>query len=89
MLEERFSVNVQKKLKREHHDNVMKLVELVDSLRVNPIKKNSLRCKEPGYSETIFTISCLDYRILYEVDFNENVIIIQDIEKETQDFVKS
>lgn len=89
MLKERFSVNVQKKLKKEEKENILELLNFVNSLKNSPIKKNSLRCKEPGFSESIFTISYLDYRILYEVNFKENIILIQDITKEKMNFISN
>lgn len=89
MLRERLSVNVQKKLRKEEEEEVLEILNFINSLKNNPIKKNSLRCKEPGFSESIFTISYLDYRILYEVNFKENIILIQDITKEKMNFISN
>lgn len=56
-----------------------RLLDKIEELRINPFDKDTKRVE--GYSEKVFRARVGDYRILYEVDYQNNLLGIVKIDK--------
>lgn len=56
-----------------------RLLDKIEGLRINPFDKDTKRVE--GYSEKVFRARVGDYRILYEVDYQNNLLGIVKIDK--------
>lgn len=78
---ERFSVNSQKQIKKLEENMLVSFFGLIESLKKNPLPLEAVRCKDVGF-ENIFKIFLSKYALLYEILFEEGIILIYSIKKE-------
>lgn len=81
MLSERYSVLAQKELKKMDPFIAKKIMEEVDSIKLNPFRFDILRCKDKDYRECVFKVKIGDYCVLYEINLREKIILIHKISK--------
>ncbi|MGB2841982.1 MAG: type II toxin-antitoxin system RelE/ParE family toxin [Halobacteriota archaeon] len=78
MFNVRYSNRLQKFLKKADKVLVKRLIEKIEKLREDPIIHDT---KTVEGSKSLFRIRVGDYRILYEVDYRNNLIGIVKIDK--------
>ena len=81
MLDERYSIASQRKIKKMHYKDAMDIIDRVNSMRSSPFPRNAARCKDNEFRENVFELIHFGYRILYELNFEDNVILIHNIEE--------
>lgn len=82
MLEDRYSLISQRQLRKIKIDVAKSIIKKIDSMKKNPFPINAMRCKEDDFRESVLEVLHLGYRILYELDFNDNVLLVHRIEKD-------
>ncbi len=78
IFEIKYSRQAVKFLKSLDKKLVLRILSKIEKLRDEPIQHDS---KTVGYSEKLFRVRLGDYRILYEVDYKNDLIGIVRIEK--------
>lgn len=63
---------------------VLRILRKIEKLKEEPIQHDSKTVE--GYSEKLFRVRVGDYRILYEVDYKNNLIGIVKIEKRARTY---
>ncbi len=79
MLNVGYSHQSKKFLKTTQKTTTERILEEIEKLQVNPFPKDVKRVE--GYTEKLFRVRIGDYRILYEVNYEENLMGIIRIEK--------
>ncbi len=82
MFDIQYSRQVVKFLKSLDKTFVSRILTKIEKLKHNPISHDSKIVE--GYSEKLFWVRVGDYRILYEVDYNGNLIGIVKIDKRSR-----
>ena len=82
MFDIQYSRQVVKFLKSLDKTFVSRILTKIEKLKHNPISHDSEIVE--GYSEKLFWVRVGDYRILYEIDYNGNLIGIVKIEKRSR-----
>jgi len=75
----KYSRQAVKFLKSLDNELVLRILRKIEKLKEEPIQHDSKRVE--GYGEKLFRVRVGDYRILYEVDYKDNLIGIVKIEK--------
>ncbi|MCK4808185.1 MAG: type II toxin-antitoxin system RelE/ParE family toxin [Candidatus Aenigmarchaeota archaeon] len=68
----KFLKNLDKKL-------ILRILDKIDKLKEIPIEHDSKSVK--GYDEKLFRVRIGDYRVLYDVDYDNNMVGIVKIDK--------
>lgn len=84
MFDIKYSKQAVKFLKSLDKKLVLRILRKIDKLKDEPIGHDSKTVE--GYSEKLFRVRVGDYRILYEVDYKNNLIGIVKIEKRARAF---
>lgn len=84
MLEVKFSSKSRKFLRKIDSVNWKRLVEKIESLRKDPFPSDAKRVV--GRKEKTFRVRVGDYRILYVVFFDKNLLFISNIDKRPRVF---
>lgn len=79
MFDIKYSRQAVKFLKSLDKKLVLRILRKIEKLKEEPILHDSKTVE--GYSEKLFRVRVGDYRILYEVDYKNNLIGIVKIEK--------
>ncbi|MFW6231113.1 MAG: type II toxin-antitoxin system RelE family toxin [Nanoarchaeota archaeon] len=79
MFQVNFSKQAIKFLKNSNKELVSRLFSKIETLKKEPIGHDSKSVE--GFKEKLFRVRVGDYRILYEVDHNNNLIGIVKIDK--------
>ncbi len=79
MFDIKYSKQAVKFLKSLDKKLVLRILSKIEKLKEEPIQHDSKTVE--GYSEKLFRVRVGDYRILYEVDYKNNLIGIVKIEK--------
>lgn len=82
MFEIQYSRQAVKFLKSMDKTLVSRILKKIEKLKHDPISHDSKIVE--GYSEKLFRVRIGDYRILYEVDYNGNLIGIVKIDKRSR-----
>ena len=82
MFDIEYSKQAVKFLKSLDKKLVSRIIIKIETLRIEPIQHDSKRVE--GYNEKLFRVRVGDYRIIYEVAHNVNVIGIVKIEKRSR-----
>ena len=69
-------------LKSLNKTTVSRILSKIEKLKHDPFSHDSKIVE--GYSEKLFRVRVVDYRILYEVDYNGNLIGIVKIDKRSR-----
>lgn len=85
--QERYSVLSQKSIKHLDFDKAKEIIGKIYLLNNNPLSSSSKRCKDTKFREVIFEMHFGEHRILYEVIFEEKIILIHNIEKNGLDLI--
>jgi mRNA interferase RelE/StbE len=73
-------------LKSLDKTTVSRILTKIEKLKHNPFSHDSKIVE--GYSEKLFRVRVGDYRILYEVDYNGNLLGIVKIDKRSRVYLK-
>ena len=76
-----FSNQSKKFLRKSDRQLAMRIIEKIEVLRNDPVPHDSKRVV--GEDRT-FRIRIGDYRVLYEVDWNKNLILVDKIDKRSK-----
>ncbi len=79
MFDIKYSRQAVKFLKKIDKSLVLRILEKIDNLKKIPIEHDSKTVK--GYDEKLFRVRVGDYRVLYEVDYDNNIVSIVKIDK--------
>ncbi len=79
MFDIKYSKQAIKFLKSLDKKLVLRILKKIEALREKPIQHDSKTVE--GYSEKLFRVRIGDYRILYEVDYETNLVGVVRIEK--------
>ena len=79
MFDVNYSNQSQKFLKKSDKILAKRLLDKIEALRDKPIIHDSKRVE--GFKEKLFRVRVGDYRMLYEVDYENNLIGIVKIDK--------
>ena len=79
MLESQFSSQARDFLKKIDNELWNRIIERIEKLRSEPFPKDTKRVK--GIKEKTFRVRVGDYRILYVVFHDKNILFISKIEK--------
>ena len=79
MLQVKFSRQAQKFLKKADSDTLNRILDKISKLKKEPIGHDTKPVK--GFKEKLYRVRVGDYRILYEVDHDDNIIGIVKIDK--------
>ena len=79
MFQINFSKQPLKFLKNSDKELVSRIISKIEILKKEPIGHDSKSVQ--GFKEKLFRVRVGDYRILYEVDYNNNLIGIVKIDK--------
>ena len=79
MFDIEYSKQAVKYLKSLDKTLVLRILQKIEKLKEEPIQHDSKRVE--GYGEKLFRVRVGDYRILYEVDYKNNLIGIVKIDK--------
>ena len=79
--QERYCVLAQKSIKHLDFDVSREIINRIYSLNSNPFPSISKRCKDTKFRDIIFEMNFNEYSILYEIIFEEEIILIHNIEK--------
>ena len=82
MFDANYSNQAKKFLKKVDKILAKRLIEKIDELRNTPIIHDTKTIQ--GYEEKLFRVRVGDYRILYEVDYQNNKIGIVKIDKRSK-----
>ena len=82
MFDLKYSRQAVKFLKSLDKKRVLRILNKIEELKEEPIQHDSKTIE--GYGERLFRIRVGDYRILYEVDYKNNLIGIVKIEKKAR-----
>lgn len=84
MLEDRYSIVSQRQIKKMKSEIAKSIIQKIDSMRISPLPIDAIRCKEHDFRESVFELLHLGHRILYELNFEDNVLLIHNIEKKEE-----
>lgn len=79
MFEVKYSNNAERFLKKAEKQIVKRILKKIEKLREEPFPSKVKRVK--GVEEKLFRVRVGDYRILYEIDNDNNLIGIVNIDK--------
>lgn len=79
MFNPKYSNQAKKFLKKSDKILVKRLFDKIDGMRETPFPKDTKTVE--GYSEKTFRVRVGDYRILYEVDYENKIIGVIKIDK--------
>ncbi len=79
MFDIKYSRQAVKFLKKLDKGLVLRILEKIDNLKETPVEHDSKTVK--GYDEKLFRVRVGDYRVLYEVDYDNNIVGIVKIDK--------
>ena len=85
MFDIKYSRQAVKFLKSLDKITVSRILTKIEKLKHDPISHDSKIVE--GYSEKLFRVRVGDYRILYEVDYNGNLIGIVKIDKRSRAYL--
>jgi mRNA interferase RelE/StbE len=86
MFNVKYSRKAVKFLKSLDKTTVSRILTKIEKLKHNPFSHDSKIVE--GYSEKLFRVRVGDYRILYEVDYNGNLLGIVKIDKRSRVYLK-
>jgi mRNA interferase RelE/StbE len=86
MFNVKYSRKAVKFLKSLDKTTVSRILTKIEKLKHNPFSHDSKIVE--GYSEKLFRVRVGDYRILYEVDYNDNLLGIVKIDKRSRVYLK-
>ncbi|MBI2548629.1 type II toxin-antitoxin system RelE/ParE family toxin [Candidatus Woesearchaeota archaeon] len=76
-----FSNKSKKFLKRSDKQLAVRIIEKIELLKHNPVIHDS---KKIIGQDRAFRIRIGDYRVLYEIDWNNNIILVDKIDKRSR-----
>ena len=79
MFDVNFSTNAKKFLKKKDKSVALKILEEIETLRIEPFPKNVKRIV--NRKEKIFRVRVGNYRIQYSVFYDKNILFVSEIEK--------
>jgi len=85
MFDVKYSRQAAKFLKSLDKTTVSRILTKIEKLKHDPFSHDSKIIE--GYSEKLFRVRVGDYRILYEVDYNDNLIGIVKIDKRSRAYL--
>lgn len=81
MLEDRYTTATQRKLRKMDIEIAKSIIQKITSMKKAPLPIDAMRCRDKEFRENVFEIIYLKHRILYELDFEDNIILIHKIEE--------
>jgi len=74
----KFKIDVKKSAQKDIRDLpeyiISKIIEIIDELKISPLPHGAIKLKG---ADNLYRIRIGDYRIIYEIQYEQNLIIIQ------------